>query len=259
MRVISIVNQKGGVGKTTTTLNLAVALKLQGNQVLLIDADQQANLTASITHDLQEKPLTLSELIYYTVAGLEYGPAQFIAHGDGLDIIMSSKLLAAANSNLGTASNSDSILTKALSALARQGAEYDFVLIDCPRTLDLLVTNCLNASDSVIIPTEPAEYSIDGIVDVWETVTRLRNTTNPRLQVEHIIINKYSVNKKGHRTRANEIMEAFEDIVFSSPIPLLKEVEESPNDIYSMSKDRRSKSWPLWMELAEEVIQYGES
>lgn len=254
MKTMSIVNQKGGVGKTTTTLNLAVALQAHGKRVLMIDADQQTNLTTSVTKGMEARPQSLSELLYYTVAGMPYTPEMFIAHNNGLDIIAGSKLLAASNSTLSTASDSDAILTRALNTLTGNQDAYDFVLIDCPRSLDLLVTNCLNASDSVIIPTEPADYSIDGIVDVWETVARLQRTTNPELHVKQILINKFSTCKRGHHERAAEISDAFDGLVYPTPMPLLKEIEESPNDIYAMPNNKRSKAWPIWMGLAEVML-----
>lgn len=258
MRIISICNQKGGVGKTTTTLNLGAALQAHGKRVLLVDADQQRNLTTSL---LQEQParLALSELLHYTVAGMPVDSKDFIHQSaDGLGVVASSKLLAVANSILATSSDSNSVLAKAIAAITHDGQDYDFVLIDCAPSLDLLVVNALTASDGVIIPTEAAGYSVDGIVGVWETITRIQGTTNPQLTVEQIIINKFDTRKKDDHTHEAEIREAFGELVFASPIPLLAEIKDSANSSKRdlMAANKRSRAWPLYMTLAE-VIQRG--
>lgn len=260
MRIISICNQKGGVGKTTTTLNLGAALQAHGKRVLLVDADQQRNLTTSL---LQEQParLALSELLHYTVAGMPVDSKDFIHRQsvDGLDVVASSKLLAAANSILATSSDSNSVLAKAIAAITHDGQDYDFVLIDCAPSLDLLVVNALTASDGVIIPTEAAGYSVDGIVGVWETIARIQGTTNPKLKVEKIIINKFDTRKKDDHTHEAEIRETFKKLVFASPIPLLAEIKDSADSSKRdlMAANKRSRAWPLYMALAEEVIHHG--
>ena len=100
-------------------------------------------------------------------------------------------------------------------------------MIDCAPSLDLLVSNALTASDGVVIPTEPASYSVDGIVGVWETITRIQRTTNPKLRVECILINKYDARKKDDQLHVSEIREAFGDSVFPEPFPLLAEIKDS--------------------------------
>lgn len=262
--ILSVCIQKGGVGKTTMTLNLAVALNSLGKRVLMVDADPQANLTGSVlrgpTLNDGERPQTLSELIYNTVADIPCKPQTFIVNSalPCLDIIMSSKLLSVANSTLSMASDSGAILSRALAALTHDGADYDYILIDCAPSLDLLVTNCLNASDRVIIPTEPARFSVEGLIDLWETITRIQRTTNPKLQVAKIVVNKYDSRKTDHREYTAEIKEVFGDLVYPSPVPYLKEVEHSADDFQAMPKVKKSKAWPLFLELAE-VIMNGHS
>ena len=258
LRIISICNQKGGVGKTTTTLNLAAALQAHGQRVLLIDADQQRNLTTSLL-PAGASGQTLSELLHFTVAGLPTIPNDFIHQVEaGVGIIPSSKLLAAANSILATSNDSDRILAKAITTITQNGQAYDFVLIDCAPSLVLLVTNALTASDGVIIPTEPAGYSVDGIVGVWETITRIQRTTNPQLKVEQIIINKFDARKKDDHTNMKEIMEAFGSQVFPAPFPLLAEIKDSADSFKRklMSGNRKSRAWPLYMALAAEVLSH---
>lgn len=264
MKIISICNQKGGVGKTTTTLNLAAALQAHGKRVLLIDADQQRNLTSSLLPDGSVKQ-TLSELLYYTVAGLPCSADAFVHRanetGCGLELIASSKLLAAANSTLATSNDSEGVLRNALAVITDGGREYDFVLIDCAPSLDLLVTNALTASHGVVIPTEPASYSVDGIVGVWETITRIQRTTNPSLKVDQIIINKYDARKRDDQVHTAEIVEAFGDQVFPAPFPLLAEIKDS-SDLSKrelMVKNKRSRAWPLYKKLAEVIINEHQS
>lgn len=257
MRILAVCNQKGGVGKTTTTLNLAAALRARRKRVLIVDADQQRNLTSSL---LPEGPVkqTLSELIHYTVAGLPCTPEMFIHETcfRGIALVASSKLLAAANSILATSNDSEGVLLRALMALTNDGLDYDFVLIDCAPSLDLLVTNALTASNGVVIPTEPAGYSVDGIVGVWETITRIQRTTNPQLKVSQIVINKFDARKKDDHSNAADIKEAFGELVFPSPFPLLAEIKDSSSTEgrVNMANNKRSRAWPLYLELADAII-----
>ena len=259
MNIISVCNQKGGVGKTTTTLNLAAALAAHGKRVLLVDADQQRNLTTSLLPGGAKKQ-TLSELLHYTVANLPCQAGDYIHSfeetGCELDLVASSKLLAAANSILATSNDSERVLLKALEAIANDGRDYDFVLVDCAPSLDLLVTNALTASDGVVIPSEPAGYSVDGIVGVWETITRNQRTTNPDLKVDQIVINKYDARKRDDQAHVRDIMEAFEDKVFPIPIPLLAEIKDSSETAKRelMAHRKGSRAWPLFMNLAEVII-----
>lgn len=258
MKIISVCNQKGGVGKTTTTLNLGAALRALGKRVLLVDADQQRNLTASLLQD-QPARLALSELLHYTVADMPVDPKDFIHHSaDGMDVVASSKLLAAANSILATSGESDRILGKAIDAITHGGRDYDFVLIDCAPSLDLLTINSLTTSSGVLILTEPASYSVDGIVSVWETITRIQRTTNPQLQVEQIVINKFDVRKKDDQVNVADIKEAFPGLVFPTPFPLLAEIKDSadPTRRELMKSNKRSRAWPLYMTLAKEVVEH---
>lgn len=254
MKILAVCNQKGGVGKTTTTLNLANALKESGQRVLVMDADPQGNLTRSLVPEQANRKQSLSELIHYNVAGMTYTPEMFITHTDTLDIIVSSKILAAANSLLGTVSDSNTVLKTALAILTHNGADYDVVLTDCAPALDLLVVNALNASTGIIIPTEPADYSIDGIVSVVETITRIQNTTNPDLKIEQIVINKFDTRKKNHHARVHDLIEAFGELVYPSPIPLIKEVETSAADVNAMQHDKQSRAWPLYLGLAGVIL-----
>lgn len=259
--IITITNQKGGVGKTTTALNLGEALHSLGKRVLLIDADQQGNLTSSVLGNyglLSEgyrAKLSLSELLHNAVAGLPCEPEQFIQDVAPLHIVTSSKLLAAANSILATSGDSDRILAKSIDAITHGGHDYDFVLIDCAPSLDLLIINSLTASDGVVILTEPAAFSVDGIVSVWETITRIQRTTNPKLKVEQIVINKFDVRKKDDHAHVAEIRDAFGEMVYPSPIPLLSEVKDSADAAKrgTMMGNRRSKAWPLYLELARVI------
>lgn len=256
MKTYAICNQKGGVGKTTTTLNLALALVEMGKRVLLIDADQQGNLSSSVIRDDSHRQ-SLSELIHYAVADMPLTPELFITPAEKLDIVKSSKILAAANSLLGTTSDSNMVLPRAIRQLTEDGQRYDFVLIDCAPALDLLVVNALNAADGIIIPTEPANYSMDGILGVVETMERLKQTSNHDLKIEWIVINKFDGRKKNHVENMSEITDAFGSLVYPAPVPYIKEVEVSTTELTAMGRNRRSKAWPVYQGLAAEVVNHG--
>lgn len=261
MKTICICNQKGGVGKTTTALNLGDALCELGKRVLLIDADQQGNLTSAVLGDYgllsegYQVKLSLSELLHNTVAGLPCEPERFIQDGVSPHMVTSSKLLAAANSTLAAGEDCDNVLAKAIDAITHGGRDYDYLLIDCAPSLDLLIVNALNASDAVVILTEPAAFSVDGIVRVWETITRIQRTTNPRLRVEQIVINKFDARRKDDHAHVAEIREAFGELVYASPIPFLSEVKDSADAAKRAAMRGRlsSKAWPLYLELARVI------
>lgn len=255
MKILAVCNQKGGVGKTTTALNLALAAQSKGQRVLLVDADPQGNLTSSLSGE-NRRCLSLSELIHYAVAGMDYDPTLFVAKTDsGPDLLPSSRVLAAASSLLGTVSDSGMVLREALDHLTHDGEDYDLVMIDCAPSLDLLVVNALNAADGVIIPTEPADYSVDGIVAMVETITRLQKTTNPSLEISQVVINKFDTRKKNHRAVKEDISGAFEGLVYPTPIPLVKEVEISAACPLAMARNRQSRVWPLYLGLAEVILR----
>lgn len=253
MKICAICNQKGGVGKTTTTLNLALALKNMGKRVLLCDDDPQGNLSSSVVSEENlRQTQTLSELIHCTVAELPINPELFINKSGEVDIITSNKLLAAANSILGTSSDSGMVIHSALAAVTHDGLDYDFVLLDCAPTLDLLVANALNAASGIIIPTEAANYSVDGILNVIQTVTKLQKTSNPELHIERIVINKFDGRKKNHQEMMADIVDAFGELVYPEPVPYIKEVEISSMDMgNAMQKNSKSKAWPVFKGLAE--------
>ena len=174
MKIIAICNQKGGVGKTTTTMNLGAALSKLGKRVLLIDLDPQRNLSDTLGYVPDNTPSTVNELIYFTAYNMPVVVSGFIRHHDGedLDYIPATPALSSAPTLLATVADGARVLARAIAALTMSdgAVSYDYCLLDCKPSLDLLTINALAAADGLLVPVEPEEYAVAGISDLLGTV-----------------------------------------------------------------------------------------
>lgn len=183
MKTIALVNQKGGVGKTTSCLNLGAALAQQGKKVLLIDADPQGNLTLGLGYEPQG--VTLAELLEKTANGEIPAPEDgIVRHKEGLDFIPGGEMLTGLNEALGGIAGSEILFRKYLCC---QQNRYDFVLIDTMPSLGRLTVNVLTAANSVIIPTQAKLYDIQGLQGLITSIARVRKKLNPTLKIEGIL------------------------------------------------------------------------
>lgn len=186
-RVISIASQKGGTGKTSTCINLGVALTLLRKSVLMLDNDPQGHLTIGLGFDKKQK-FTLKTVLENVIEELEFDPSDIILHHDEkVDIIPANKSLGFMRIYLTTVADGESVLKEFLDKVK---AQYDYILIDCAPTLDLLSMNALVASDSVIIPVELEQYAADGLEEILRTVKVIQSKYNPNLTIEGILYNK---------------------------------------------------------------------
>jgi len=252
-RIVSIANQKGGVGKTTTAINLAASIAACERRVLLVDLDPQANATSGLGFSKFEEPSIYPVL----VQGLSAQETVRKTEISTLDIIPSSVDLVAAELELTDAGGREFHLRKALESLA---AAYDYVLIDSPPSLGLLTINGLTAADSVLVPMQCEYFALEGISQLMNTVERVRDGLNPSLEIEGIALTMYDDRVNLSRQVADEVRTHFGDKVYHSVIPRNVRLGEAP----SFGKpiilyDIRSRGSEAYLALAREFIQRAET
>ena len=211
--VISMCNQKGGVGKTTSTINLGAALAEQGRRVLLVDLDPQGALSAGLGVPHYELAHTVHNLLVEPRVPVE----DVLIHTrvDGLDLIPSNIDLSAAEIQLVNEVGREQTLGRALHPLL---ADYDYVLIDCQPSLGLLTVNALACSDGVIIPTECEFFSLRGLALLTDTVDKVRDRLNPRLSISGILVTRFDTRTVNAREVMARVLERFGDLVFDTVI-----------------------------------------
>jgi chromosome partitioning protein len=248
-KIIAFANQKGGVAKTTTTLNLAVALSESGHRVLCVDLDPQGNLTMSQGID----PDTVEKSLYHVL--VERMPIKEIIHHREVDIAVASIDLAGAEIAMSTQIGRERSLQKALAQVAD---DYDYVCIDTPPSLGLLTINALTAADKVIVPVQCEYLSMRGLVQLQNTLEMIRENLNPEVQIEGILPTMLDT-RTIHAKEAVEILEEnFGDLVFKSRIRKAIKFAEAPVKGSSVLKyDPQSNAAQCYRDLAEEVLEHG--
>ncbi len=249
MKVFAFANQKGGVAKTTTTLNLAVALSESGHRVLCVDLDPQGNLTMSQGIDPDEVELSLYHVL------VERVPIKEIIRHCEVDIAVASIDLAGAEIAMSTQIGRERSLQKALATVAD---DYDYVCIDTPPSLGLLTINALTAADKVIVPVQCEYLSMRGLVQLQNTLEMIRENLNPDVQIEGILPTMLDT-RTIHAKEAVEILEEnFGELVFKSRIRKAIKFAEAPVKGSSVLKyDPQSKAAQCYRDLAEEVLTHG--
>ena len=250
--IISVANEKGGVGKTTTALNVGAGLNKLGKKVLLIDLDQQGNLSDYLGFDFSNRP-TISELIYAMVARQPLNPDSFVlTNAEGIDYIPSSKMLATTTSILSNDRDSNTVLQRILSEPFFE--KYDYILIDCRPSLDLLVVNAMVASDKLIIPVQAEKFAVDGVGSLLDTYERIRQNQNPALTISGILITMSDARTNMAKDVDAVLRDTFGNKVFQTVIPRLSEASKSTSEQKSLVETKNSKLGKLYIKVVEEIL-----
>jgi chromosome partitioning protein len=248
-RVIAIANQKGGVGKTTTAVNLGASLAVSEKKTLIIDSDPQANTTSSLGFAKDPARRTLYQGI---ILGEPFERLVIDAQIEGLDLIPSDKNLVGAAVELVGMENREYRLRDALGGLRQK---YEFILIDCPPSLDLLTLNALAASDAVLVPIQCEYLAIEGVSELLDTLMRLRRTINPSLEVEGILLTMYDDRTTLSKQVAADLRSFFGDKVFETVIPRNVRLAEAPSHgMPVIFYDIHSKGAESYIQLSKEVV-----
>lgn len=249
-KIISIVNQKGGVGKTTTAVNLAAAVGLAGKKVLLVDADPQGNSTSGYGINKKQASVTSYELL---IGRGKLESAVIKTEFKNIDIVPSSMDLAAAEVDLIEIDHRESQLKMALAA-ARE--RYDYIFIDCPPSLGLITINSLNASDTVLVPIQCEYFALEGLSQLMASVRQVKRLYNPTLEIEGIVLTMYDGRLNLTQQVVAEIKKYFADKLYKTVIPRAVRLSEAPS--YGMPiqyYDKRSKGSEAYCDLAKEFLK----
>jgi chromosome partitioning protein len=248
-RVIAIANQKGGVGKTTTAVNLGASLAASERHTLIIDSDPQGNATSALGFAKDPARRTLYQAL---ILGEPIDRVAIDAHIDGLDLIPSDKNLVGAAVELISMENREYRLRDVIKPLREN---YEFIIIDCPPSLDILTVNALAASDSVLVPVQCEFLALEGVSELLDTLARLRRAINPSLAIEGILLTMYDDRTTLSRQVAADLRSFFGAQVFESVIPRNVRLAEAPSHgMPVIFYDIHSKGAESYIQLAKEVI-----
>jgi chromosome partitioning protein len=248
-RVIAIANQKGGVGKTTTAVNLGASLAASDRRTLIIDSDPQGNATSALGFPKDPARRTLYQTL---ILGEPIERVTIDAQIDRLDLVPSDRNLVGAAVELVSMENREYRLKEAIRG-ARE--KYEYVLIDCPPSLDLLTVNALAASDAVLVPIQCEYFALEGVSELLDTLMRLRRTINPSLSVEGILLTMYDDRTTLSKQVAADLRSFFGTQLFESVIPRNVRLAEAPSHgMPVMFYDIHSKGAESYIQLAKEVI-----
>jgi chromosome partitioning protein len=250
--VIAVVNQKGGVGKTTTSVNLAAAFAQAGKRVLLVDMDPQGNATMGSGVDKREA----SRTVYHVLLGLsELSSARVRAERGGYDLLPANRELAGAEVELVGLAARESRLK---SALGHVQADYDFILLDCPPSLSLLTVNALTAARRVLIPMQCEYYALEGLSDLVGTIKRVRANLNGELEIAGLLRTMYDPRNMLSQQVSQQLEQHFGDKVYRTLVPRNVRLAEAPSHgVPGVLWDASSKGALAYLGLAQEILAQG--
>jgi len=248
-RIIAIANQKGGVGKTTTAINLSAALAAYDQKVLLIDLDPQANATSGMGFSKRDE----AGAIYGVLIAGEAGPAIRETGFPNFWVLPSGRDLVGAEVELVNHLDREAKLRFALGAIR---GSYDYILIDCPPSLSLLTVNALTAADSILVPIQTEYFALEGLTELLDTIERVRDSFNPMLTMEGIVLTMFDERTNLARQVVDDIRQHFGDKVFQTVIPRNVRLGEAPSfGKPVLAYDIKSKGAEAYLALGREFLK----
>ena len=248
-RIIAIANQKGGVGKTTTAVNLSAALARTPKRVLLVDLDPQGNATMGSGVDKRTLEASLTDVL---LDGVPVADA-LVRSEDGYDLLPGNIDLTAAEIRLMDVDGREQKLKQALAAIREN---YDYILIDCPPSLSMLTVNALNAADSVLVPMQCEYYALEGLSALLETIDALKDRLNPTLKIEGVLRTMFDVRNNLGNAVSAELTNHFGELVFRTVIPRNVRLAEAPSHGQSIiGYDKASRGGVAYLGLAGELLR----
>lgn len=257
MKAIAITNQKGGVGKTTTTINLAAALAERGKRVLVQDLDPQGNASTGFGVDPKDRRKTTYDLL------LENVPVKDCLHAtayENIHIIPATVDLSSADIDLLGSENRSRLLKNAFrSGASDLSSAFDFVLFDCPPSLNLLTVNALVASNSVLIPLQAEFFALEGLSQLMMTIREVRQVANPSLRIEGVLLTMYDARNNLSRQVEEDARATLEELVYETVIPRNVRISEAPSfSVPVLTYDPKSKGSDAYRQLADELLSQQE-
>lgn len=256
-KVIAVTNQKGGVGKTTTTINLSAALVELGKKVLIIDLDPQGNASTGLGIDYEQRNLTVYDVL---LAEAAISSAILSTSMEGLDIVPSTVDLSSADIELIKTSNHSTALSRALVEDKTLAGNYDFIFVDCPPSLSLLTINAMVVSDSVLIPLQSEFFALEGLSQLMLSVREVRKSVNTGLRFEGVVLTMFDRRNNLSQQVEKDARENLGELVFKTVIPRNVRVSEAPShSVPVLTYEPRSRGAQAYRRLAKEFLKNNKS